>query len=446
MASEFLSNATGGVDQKKVRNIGWVILQQGTSLLAGFVLMVFLARHLGPDKLAVYAWVFSLVMLAFPLVTSLEPLSTRRLVSDPDRATRLLAGDFTLRVLGAVVGLVAILVFATFFRPATVPLSVVLIGSLLLPAMTLFTFDTWFRSRERIAVVAVPKSASAVVSLVLGLGLIQAGAGLLAFVVLRVAQALLASAAAPVWYRMKGPYRRLEFTRSEPARLLSEGWPLVLAGLTGMAHLRVDQIMLGSLAPMPQLADYALAARLVEIVSVLHVALHAAFYPSLVRAFSKAPEHFDDHMQRYYDLHALGGYFGALALAGAGLLLFVPVFGEVYSGGTILVCILALAVPAQLLVAARTEMLTIRGWMRTILLASALSLTMNVAANAVLIPLSGSSGAAWATVASMWTTCLILPFVVSRLSPAASGIQRALLPWNAISRVSALARRPDTPR
>lgn len=440
MKSEFLVRAFGGVDPKKIRNIGWMLFQQGTSLLAGFVLMIFLARHLGPDLLAVYAWIFSLVMLAFPLVTAFEALSTRRMVAEPEHGPRILAGDFSIRVAGALVGMLCVVALALVVRPASVPMPAVLLGVMLLPAMALFSFDVWFRAHERLAVVALPKSVAALLSLCLGLGLVQAGAGLFAFLALRVGQAVVSGVAAPVWYRLKGPYSPLSFSKDEPMRLLAEGWPLVLAGLTGMAHLRVDQIMLGSLAPMPQLADYALAARLVEVVTVLHVALQAAFYPSLVRAFSKAPDAFDRHMQRYYDLHALSGYLGAFALILAGLLFFVPIFGAVYSGGTVLVCVLALAVPAQLLVAARTGMLTIRGWTRTILIASALSLAVNITANAVLIPINGASGAAWATVASMWTTCMLLPLIVKGLRPAAPGILRALLPWDAVSRVRKLAR------
>jgi O-antigen/teichoic acid export membrane protein len=228
-------------------------------------------------------------------------------------------------------------------------------------------------------------------------------------------------------------------SRAELGRIVREGWPLIAAGTTSIAHLRIDQIMLGSMAPLHMLADYSLAARLAETVSVFQVALAAAFYPSLVRAFRRAPSGFDAHMQRYYDLHALSGYLGAAVLVIAAVSLFVPMFGEDYAHGVSLLCILALAVPAQLLSGARGAMLTIRGWMHTALAASSIALGLNVLANLVLIPAHGATGAAWATVGSTWLACLALPVLLPWLRPFGKGAVDALLPWRAMPRVMALA-------
>lgn len=441
MAPSGLAGAFGGVDRRKLSNMGWIFLQQGTSVVAGFALMILLARHLGPDRLAAYAWIFSLAMLASPLAISAESLITRRLVESPDDAPQILGSGLVLHIGGAVAGAVLVLAFAWANRPDGVSLAAVLIGVLILPTLAFFTFDGWFRANERIAVVAVPKSIAVSLGAICGLGLVFAGAGLIAFVWLRVVQSLGAGLASAAWYRLRGPLRELEVSRAELARLFREGWPLIAAGATSIAHLKVDQIMLGSMAPLYMLADYSLAARLAETVAVFQVALAAAFYPSLVRAFGRAPDGFDAHMQRFYDLHALAGYLGAVILALAAVTLFVPMFGEAYGGGVVLLCVLALAVPAQLLSGARGAMLTIRGWMRTALAISSIALSLNLLANLVLIPTHGAIGAAWATVGSTWLTCLALPVVLPWLRPFGRGAFAALLPWKAVPRVMALAER-----
>ena len=443
MAPSGPAGAFGGVDRRKLRNMGWIFLQQGTSVVAGFALMIFLARHLGPDRLAAYAWIFSLAMLASPLAISVESLITRRLVESPDDAPQILGSGLVLHMGGAVAGVLLVLAFAWANRPDGVSLAAVLIGVLILPTLAFFTFDGWFRADERIAVVAVPKSLAVGFGAACGLGLVFAGAGLVAFLWLRVVQSFAAGLASAAWYRVQGSFRGLEVSRSELALLFRDGWPLIVAGATSIAHLKVDQIMLGSMAPLSMLADYSLAARLAETVAVFQVALSAAFYPSLVRAFKRAPGDFDAHMQRFYDLHALTGYLGAAILALAAVALFVPMFGETYGGGVTLLCILALAVPAQLLSGARGAMLTIRGWVRTALAVSCVALLLNVLANVVLIPTQGATGAAWATVGSTWLTCLALPFLIHWLQPFGKGALNALVPWKATPRVMALAGKAE---
>lgn len=440
MKNSRLAAALAGVDRRKIRNMGWIYFQQGSSLVMGFLLMVFLARYLGPDRLAVYAWVFSLVMLMAPLAASAEPLITRRIVETPESTARILGSGLALRLLGALLGAALVLAYAAVARPTGVSMTAIWIAVIMLPATALLTFDAWFRAKERISVVAVPKALAVSLGAVGGLGLIFAGVGLLAFFWIRTLQSLGTGLVSAIWYVFRGPRLALRVSRTELASLFSEGWPLIAAGLTSAAHLRIDQIMLGALAPLPMLADYSLAARLAEIPAVFHVALSAAFYPSLVRAHKKDPKSFDTHMQRYYDLHSMAGYLSIFLLIFAGLVLFVPVFGEAYQGGVVLVCILSLAVPMQFFDSARGAMLTIRGWGKTAFLVSGWALTINILANLFLIPTFGAAGAAWATVGSTWLTFLCLPFVLPWLKAFRSGVARSLVPWRACQRVFALAR------
>ena len=427
----------------KLLNAGWLSVEQVIRLAIGFIVMTMIARQLGPERFGGYAYLFSIAGLMAPLTSfGLEMILMRRMAVELGPREATLGTALALRFAGALAGLaLAVGAVAVFGGPAGVTPGLMALAGLTLLFMPSDTFNAWFMARERMVWIAVPRIGAAIFVSATALGLVIAGAGLTAFVALRAGEAaLLALAAGGAYALATGAIRRIRLSCPLASQLIREGWPLFLSSIAIMVYTRIDQVMLGQMAPEGELGLYGVAVRVAEVALFLPPALTIAFYASLVRAHAKAPERFEGHMQRLYDVMALASVAAMILVGAATALLFVPVFGAPYAGGLPMTLVLLLSLPTIFLGGAREAMLTIRGWLWTSPVAAVIGAFVNVALNLLLIPDYGGVGAAWATVISYWIsahgTCFLLPW----LRPAGFRMVRALNPIAAAIRMWRLYR------
>lgn len=428
---------------KRLVNISWLTLEQLVRLLVALFVMTLVARHLGPERFGSYAYLFVLAGLFAPLTASgLDPILMRRSAVAPEESGETLGTAFLIRFCGGILGgALAVIAVVAFGGPEGATWELMAVTALTLVFLSGDTFNAWLKAREAMAWIALPRIAVALAIAGATVWLVFSEAGLGAFVALRSGEAgLLALAAIGTYAMTTGRMRRLRLNRGLVKALLRENWPLLLSGLAIVVYMRIDQVMLGWMAPERELGLYAVAVRVAEVTAFLPVALQSAFYASLVRAHARAPEGFDDHMQRLYDVMALASIAAMATIAVAAALLFVPVFGADYAGGLPMTYVLLLSLPPVFLQRAHLAMLTIRGWLWTAPVMTGLGAATNILLNLVLIPRYGGMGAAWSTFISLWFaiygTCWLLPW----LRPAGRRLGRALDPVSAMMRIMHIYR------
>ena len=425
-------------DRTKLLNFGWLIAEQLVRVAIAFLVMTLVARHLGPEQFGAYVYLFGLAGLFMPLsMFGLDAIVMRRSAAEPDAADRVIASALVIRAGGAMAAAaMAVAAVVVWGGPEGATPGLMAMAALILLAQPGDTFNAWFKAAERMAWVAVPRITVSLAVAGAAAWLVHREADLEAFVGLRAAEAGLMAAGALLVYllatRAGAAFRP---SRALVTVMFREGWPLMLSALAGLVYMRIDQVMLGQLAAEAELGRYGVAVRVADVGLFVPVALHATVYASLVRAHSRAPGAFDDHMQRVYDAMALAA-FGAVAGIGlAAALLFEPVFGAAYAGGLPIVLVLLLGLPFAYLGVARSAMLTVRGWLWTAPATTMLGALVNIALNLVLIPHFGGLGAALATVVAQSLASVGSSFLLPWLLPAARAQCRALNPIAAILRI-----------
>lgn len=419
-------------------NAGWLSLERAVQLAIGFFVTVLVARHLGPDGFGVYAYLFGLAGVFGPLAMfGLEPVVMRRLAADPQARDVTIGSALVIRGAAAILGAgVTVALVAAFGGPAGTGVALAGIAALTLLVRPAESFNAYFKARECMARVALPRIAASLAVAGVTLWLVWQGAGVGAFVGTRAAEAVLFSLAAFAVYAVSTrALARLRVERATLAALLREGLPLMLSGFATMIALRIDQVMLGQLSTAEELGLYGVAVRVADLSNFVPVILQASFYASLVRAFQAAPERFDAHVQRLYDALTVSSLAMVAGIAVASALLFVPTFGAAYAGGLPMLAVLLCAVPFFYLSIAAGTTMTVRGWFWTAPLASGGGALVNIGLNLVLIPAHGGMGAAVATVISYMLAGLGFCLAVPRLRPAGRGMLRALNPVGAVRRL-----------
>jgi len=248
--------------------------------------MVLVARHLGPERFGAYAYLVSLAGLLLPLaLVGIDAPLMRRAAADP--ACRDVLIGTALAIRGVAAGLAAALALSLFMwigGPAGTSAGLMAMACVLLLAAPANSFAGWFLAAERMAWVALPRTAVALGVAGVALWLVWRDAGLPAFVALRAGEAAAVGLAGlAAWAVATGALRRLAFSARLARDLLREGWPLLLGGVAVTIYMRIDQVMLGQLAPPGELGLYSVAVRITDVVLFVPSAIQSARQPGPVR-------------------------------------------------------------------------------------------------------------------------------------------------------------------
>lgn len=268
-----------------VHNSGWLLFDKLVRLMLGLLVGAWVARYLGPAQYGELA--YALAYIAFFQTVStlgLDSIVVRDLVIHPEREAQVLGTAFTLRfACGIFSWLVAVLGMAVIsgWSDRSVLLVLLAGGSLVFQAAD--TVDLWFQSRSQSRRTVVAKLAAYLLSGGVKVALIVAEAPLAAFAAVLAFEAM--SAALGLFFS----YRR--FRCSQPWRLvwvqgrqlLDESWPFILSGLSIMAYIRIDQIMIKEMLGERALGIYAVILPLSTFWQIIPTTFSVSLAPFIAK-------------------------------------------------------------------------------------------------------------------------------------------------------------------
>ncbi len=404
----------------------------------GFVVAVLVARHLGPDGFGTFAYIFSVVGLFVPLtVFGLEHFTIRRLVTTPEEQSATLGTALLLRSAGAIAAFIlAVCVPLIVDGPKDATFGLMVLAGLMLIVLPSETLNCVFRARERMAWIAVPKSAIAAIIAVITALLVLLDTPLFGFVAVRLGEAALL--AVVTWIALRrflGRGLRLTLDRELAWTMLRTGTPLFLSAISVIVYMRIDQVMLGAMTDASALGNYAVATKFTEVVFFVPIAIAAAYYAGMVRSHDTSRDEFQSDMQALFDLVGLVTVGLALVVIAAAWILLIPAFGAHYAAAMPMVAVLAPSVVFVGLGVARSNVLTIEGWNWTSFVTTTAGAVLNVGLNLILIPQYGGVGAALATVAAYAFAVIGGSYLLPWMRPVAHALIRSLNLFGAARRL-----------
>ncbi|GEM_PF-3715600 len=225
--------------------------------------------------------------------------------------------------------------------------------------------------------------------------------------------------------------RRLGFSPSRRpgvgGKLLLRSTPLAAIIAIGVAHYRVDVLLVALLAGSRSVAFYSVAARYVDVALGFGAAAGALVFPQLVRmtdlAYTAMRRSFQDSLEA---MLAFGLVFALPALVTPALVVGIAA-GAGYHPSALSLRILALGLPAMFVNVLLSYMVVnLRLW-RPALAIVCLDLAANIALNLVLIPPYLQAGAALSTDITEAINALAVGLLVFRALGARPAALRPLL-------------------
>lgn len=212
--------------------------------------------------------------------------------------------------------------------------------------------------------------------------------------------------------------------------LLRESMPLLLAGITVFAYMRIDQLMIAAMLGQRQVGLYSAVVTLAELPLVLPMLLLRATLPALTRQSQESPVQRDRTLLRLMgvSLYLHLGVSLALALIAEPLVLLA--YGETYRPAIDAFRIQVLAAPLVALGVLSSGWLVLERCTGHALRRTLLGAFANIGLNAFLIPAYGIAGAAFATVISQMLATWLADAAYRETRPLFMMKTRALWPRN----------------
>ena len=386
--------------QQIVGNSGWLLLDRLVRSGLTFVIIIWLARYLGPQQFGIYSYVVAFVLIFNAIATvGLDSIVIRELVRTPDERNEILGTAFVLKLLGGGVSFTAAVVAIYFLRPGDeLMLMLVTISAAGSFFLAFDVVDFWFQSRVEAKYTVIARNVPAILVVSVKAGLIILEAPLIAFFIAGLIEIVLAGIALAIIYTLRGGKISVwRITTARTASLLKDSWPLLFSAMVIVIYMKVDQIMIGELLGEREVGIYSAAVRLVEMWYVVPMSIASSIFPTLYKLRSSQPELYLQRLQQFFDIMVIIPVVVGVFMWIAAEPIIVLLFGEEYRGAAGVFRIYIWSSVFVFLIIAISQYLIAENKTIFALVRNSIAMVINVALNWVLIPIYGIEGAAVAT-------------------------------------------------
>lgn len=290
---------------KYFKNTSWLFFEKILRMFVGLFVGIWVARYLGPERFGLFSYAQSFVGLFVAIATlGLDGIVVRELVKDESRTNELIGTAFYLKLIGAILTLL-VLVIATQFtsNDRYTNLLVFIIAS-----TTIFqsfnVVDMYFQSKVLSKYVVFSNIISLFISSIVKITLILINAPLVAFAWAILFDSIVL-ALGFIYFFLKysiSEIKKIKFNKTIAISLLKDSWPLILSGVVISIYMKIDQVMIQEMLGNEAVGQYAAATRLSEIWYFIPTVVASSLFPAIVNAKRQSEELYYDRLQKLFDL------------------------------------------------------------------------------------------------------------------------------------------------
>jgi len=386
--------------QQAVGNSGWLLLDRVVRSGMTFIIIIWLARYLGPQQFGIFNYVLAIVAISNALATfGIEAIVIRELVHSPSERNEILGTAFAIKLLGGGIAFIAAITVIRWLRPDE-PAMLWLVGIAAAGSffLALDVIDYWFRSAVQSKYTVIARVISAVILTLAKVALLVFKAPLSAFIVATFAEVALSGVLLIVMYKVRvGRILALNFTITRAVSLLKNSWPLFFSVMAVMIYMKIDQVMIGEMLGEQEVGTYSAAVRLVEMWYIVPAIIASSTFPSLYKLKFNNPERYMWRMQQFLDFMVIVPVMAAILTSLVAEQLVVFIYGSEYRDAVAVLQIYIWNSVFVFLMVATGSYLIAENKTIFMLFRYTLGMLINITLNWLLIPVYGIEGSAIAT-------------------------------------------------
>ncbi len=383
-------------------NIAWLIAERLARIAAGLAVGIVVARHLGPSNYGKISYIQAIVAVIATIAgLGLEPILMKELVTGKHPRNLTYSTALGIASITSFSATIIGLIYSVFFVHDPVLRTLFIIAFSCLPIQTAAIISVPLQAQEKFALLVRYQLVQIIISVALRFLLVWLNASLAWFM---AAVAMDAT----VWLLLLLKLKYGHETKFHPkniklkiaTELTTASAPLFATNLVVLMQIRIDQMLLGTLASASAVGNFSVASKLAEGLMMGPAIVIRALNPQLLQAKATSEDEFRAVLRRQFDFSVMiAVVIAAIFCAGSGLLVRV-LFGPQYHNAVAPLAILVWVIVPMTIGSVNANAVIAQGQTKQTLAKATIGLGMNALLNYTFIPLFGSAGSAAATLSS----------------------------------------------
>lgn len=389
--------------QNILANTGWLFADRILRMCVGLLVGVWIARYMGPGQFGVYNYAIVFVAMFSALSNlGLDGIVVRNMVRDPACKDEIMGTAFFLKFAGGIVTLIvsigAVLLLRSSDSTACWLVGITAVGAIF---QAFDTIDFWFQSQVKSKYTVYVRNAAFIIITFVKIILIMTRSSLILFACAGLAEIVLGTIGLVIAYRLNGYYlKKWRISLRCAKELLTDSWPLILAGLAVGLFMKIDQVMLREMVGSESVGIYSAATRISEVWFFVPAVIVSSVTPSIVEAKRISETLYYQRLQKLFNLMAGLAFTIAIPITLFSKQLVLMLFGVNYVSAGPVLAIHIWAVFFMFLAATQRAWDAAENLMLLSLKRTLIGAVVNIILNIIFIPLYSSIGAAISAVVS----------------------------------------------
>ncbi|MEB3193115.1 MAG: flippase [Snowella sp.] len=394
--------------RKIFSNFSWLLVERLLSMIIALTIGLYVIRYLGVKEFGMLSYIISFVGL-FDVIAKLglDAIVVRNLVKKEDENNEIIGTAFILKLTATIISIFLSVIAIYYVNQASnnpEHYSLLILTAIVACSLIFNIFDVidfWFQSQLLSKPMVMARLAQTIISSFIKLIFIKLHLAVFAFAWLLSVDGLMKSLGMIAMYcQEKRSLLAWKFNFRIAKELLEDSWPLILSSVMVTIYVKIDQVMLGTMATQKDVGIYAAAIRFSEIWYFIPVIICSSVFPTILKAKSQDQNFYYQRLQQLYDILMWLSLLIGLVVCLVAYPLIHWLLGDDYKQSAEILIIHIWALPFVFLGVGRNQWLVAENLTQFGFITTTLGAISNIVLNMFLIPISQGVGAAIATVIS----------------------------------------------
>lgn len=401
---------------KIVKNASWIMVCRIAQAFITLIIGTISARYLGPSNYGIINYAVSVVAFMVPVVQlGLRHILVQEIVNQPENEGKVVGTSLALSAIASALGIVGVAAFAMIAnRGKTDTIIVCVLSSISLVFQCLEMIQYWFQAKLLSKYVAITSLAAYAIASIYRVILLVTGQSVHWFALAQSVDFCMIAVILAVIYKRVGT-QKLSFSWSLGKQLVSKSRYYIVSGLMVTLFSHTDHVMLTLMCGEAENGIYSAAYTCASLLTFVYAAVIDSVRPVIFESKKHDQQSFERNVKRLYTLILYLGLAQSLVFTISAPLIVGLLYGQDYQASVGVLQILTWYTAFAYTGTVRNIWILAMDKQKIIWVINLLGALLNVAGNAVLIPLIGASGAAIASVATQFFTNFALSFMIPTL-------------------------------
>lgn len=402
------------MQNRVIINAGWIIGCKIVQSLLNLIIGMISARYLGPSNYGLITYAASIVAFVVPIMQlGLSKTLVLDLIERPDKEGAVLGTAFFMSAVSAVacIALVSSYLFIVDSdEPATILVGVLYSFSLLFQVAELFQY--WFQAKLLSKYTSIASLLAYIVVAIYKVILLISGKSVFWFAISNSIDYALISVILLVIYLKIGK-QRLSVSLSLGKEMLKRSRHYIISAMMVAIFQQTDRIMLKVILNEAETGYYSAAITCVGVTGFVFLAIIDSFRPTILEAKKHDLEHYEEKICTLYSIITYLALAQCIVMTVLAKQIVFVLYGSAYSASVAPLRIAVWYSTFSYYGPVRNIWILAEGKQKYLWVINLSGVVMNVTLNAILIPVSGATGAAIATVITQLFTNVIIGFILT---------------------------------